>query len=401
MISYRCTTCGKGLQTDDLIYRCPECSAGKGEGGFQKGNLLVEFDPAMLEGRGFPVNPLGLFPYEIDFHASFPAGNTPLVIPERLRALEELPELFCKCEMANPSGSYKDRASLLVAAQAKALGVGKVVLASTGNAGSAMSCAGAALGLDIVLFVPASAPLEKLAQSVFYGARVIPVNGTYDDAFALSLEYSARFGGINRNTAYNPMTIEGKKSAAIEIVNQMDGEVPDIVYIPAGDGVIYSGMVKGFSDLKKAGLISRLPACVAVQPRGSNALYLSWREGRDILLEKTSTKADSLAVCSPACGEPALQFMNECGGWAVEVTDEEIGSAQEVLAGKAGLFVEPSSAAALAGIKKDKKEGRITGRERAVLLLTGTGHKDMKAVTDRISLPAPVDCSLDEVMKHV
>ncbi len=401
MILYRCTTCGKSYETDDLIYRCPECSSKGVKDGFQRGNLLVEFDPSIIEGRTLPLDPLSLFPYEIDFHDSFPAGGTPLVRPGRLRQEEGFPRLLCKCEMANPSGSYKDRASLLVAAQAKALGVDKIVLASTGNAGSAMSCAGAALGLDVVLFVPATAPLEKLAQSVFYGARVIPVKGTYDNAFALSLEYSARFGGINRNTAYNPMTIEGKKSAAVEIINQMGGEVPDLVYIPAGDGVIYTGMVKGFSDLKKAGFIDRFPRCVAVQPRGSNALYLSWKEGREVLLDKTDTKADSLAVCSPACGEPALQFMEASEGWAVEVSDGEIGDAQEKLAAGAGLFVEPSSAAALAGMRKDRKEGRISGKETAVLLLTGTGHKDMKAVIDRISLPEPVECTLDEVMKHV
>jgi threonine synthase len=399
MITYICTTCGKVIRTDRLIYRCPDCD-GKGSGGYQRGNLLVEsnFSPLKISREGKdPLDPLALFPYPVDFHSSFPAGNTPLARPERLNRYLGTENLYAKCEMLNPSGSYKDRASLLVAAQAKHLGIDRIVLASTGNAGAAMSCAGAALGLEIILFVPAAAPLEKLATSVYFGARVIPVKGTYDDAFALSLEYSARYGGINRNTAFNPMTIEGKKSASIEIYNQMGGEVPDLVYIPAGDGVIYSGICKGFGDLKKLGLISKLPKCIAVQARGSNALYRSWREGREVLLDSTDTIADSLSVCSPACGEPALQFMKSCSGWAVEVTDSEIAKAQADLAREGGFFTEPSSAAALAGFMRDRDEGKINKTETAVLMLTGTGYKDMKAVLKGIRMPDPVGCSLDEV----
>ncbi len=399
MITYVCTTCGKKITTDELVYRCPDCRD-RGDGGFQRGNLLVESDFSSLtktwDGKG-ALDPLALFPYPMDIHSSFPAGNTPLAHPGRLNRSLGVENLYAKCDFLNPSGSYKDRASLLVAAQAKHLGINRVVLASTGNAGAAMSCAGAALGLEIILFVPASAPLEKLATSVYFGARVIPVKGTYDDAFALSLAWSEKHGGINRNTAYNPMTIEGKKSASVEIFNQLGGEAPDVVYVPAGDGVIYSGVCKGFEDLKKLGVLERLPRCVAVQSRGSNALYRSWKERGEVILEKTDTIADSLAVCSPACGEPALQFLSRCSGWAVEVSDGEIAESQARLAREGGLFTEPSSATALAGYIRDREEGRIDGSEKAVLLLTGTGYKDMKAVLRGISMPEPVGCTLEEV----
>lgn len=403
MIHYICTSCGKQIASDEIIYRCP-CSKEQGADSFQRGNLLVDMPPETkvryIDGVS-EIDPLSLFPIDVPFHSSFPAGNTPLCRPERLNSLLGFSNVHCKIESANPSGSYKDRASLLVAAQARYHNVDTVVLASTGNAGSAMSCAGAALGLDIVLFVPAAAPVEKLAQSVFYGAKVIPVNGTYDDAFRLSIEYSNEFGGINRNTAYNPMTIEGKKSAAVEIVNQLKGEVPDYVYVPVGDGVIYTGICKGFDDLLKLGVIDRLPQCIAVQAEGSDAIYQSFVQSKDVILQKASTLADSISVCSPACGEPAIQYLRKTKGRALTVRDDEILKAQAELAAKAGLFVEPSSASVYAGLQKEAAEKKVDADDTIVLLLTGTGFKDMKAVLQNITIPEAVDCNLDSVARFL
>lgn len=397
MIRYRCCSCGRTLETEDLVYRCSHCSTGNG---FQKGNLLVESLPGHSFAPGQIVDPLDLLPLDCRAEArAFPAGNTPLVKPEALCA--EFPGLFCKMDSANPSGSLKDRASLLVAAQARSLGEKRVVLASTGNAGSAMSCAGAALDLDVLLFVPAAAPEEKLAQSLFFGASVVPVQGSYDDAFALSLQYSQGFGGINRNTAYNPLTIEGKKTAALEIYNQMGGSLPDLVYIPTGDGVIYTGLSKGFEDLQRLGLTDRVPRCIAVQAEGSDSLHQSFDRGTEILLKETRTLADSIAVCSPACGEPALQFLEKNQGWTVRVDDEAILQAQSELASRAGLFVEPSSASVWAGIQQDKKTKRIKGNESIVLLLTGSAFKDMGAVKQQIRLPDPVESTLEAAVEFL
>lgn len=401
MIKYLCTTCGKILATDEIVYLCPECGKTDAGTSFQKGNLLVEPDLEKISAflaREKTIDPLRFYPFAIDFHDSFAAGGTPLVKPARLNREFGFGSLFCKIESANPSGSLKDRASLLVAAQARHYHVNRIVLASTGNAGAAMSCAGAALGLETILFVPETAPVEKLAQSLFYGARVIPVKGTYDDAYAMSIEYTMAFGGINRNTGYNPMTTEGKKSAAIEIINQLNGDVPDLVYIPAGDGVVYTGVCKGFEDLMKLGLIDRLPRCIAVQAEGSNAIYRSFGKSAHVILKKTETIADSISVRSPACGEPALQYLKKTGGWAAEVSDREILEAQKELSEKGGFFVEPSSASAFAGLLKDKSAKTITGNEIIVLLLTGSGFKDMKAVLNTIKIPEAIDCSLEAVL---
>jgi threonine synthase len=332
-----------------------------------------------------------MLPLPVGACRAFPAGGTPLVEPTGLRKRTGFTRLFFKNDTLNPSGSLKDRASLLVAAQAMLRGERRVALASTGNAGASMACAGAALGLEVVLFVPAAAPRAKLLQSLLYGARVVPVKGTYDDAYALSLAYTREYGGINRNTGHHPFTVEGKKTVSVEIYNQLGGELPDVVYVPTGDGVIFSGACKGFADLMKAGFADRMPLMVAVQAEGSNAIAQSWASGRETVLSAASTIADSLSVCRPSSGVMAVSCLRRYGGRAVEVSDSEISRAQAQLGHDAGLFVEPSSAAAWAGFLKDR--GGVDPKATVVVLLTGTGFKDTGSAEKLVSLPAP--CSPD------
>jgi threonine synthase len=249
----------------------------------------------------------------------------------------------------------------------------------------------------VILFVPATAPRAKLLQSLLYGARVVPVSGTYDDAFSLSLSYTRHYGGINRNTGYNPLTVEGKKTVSIELYNQLGCRVPDIVYVPTGDGVIFSGACKGFADLVKAGCAERTPVMVSVQAEGSNAIARSWREGREITLERADTIADSLSVARPASGQMALGFLRQTAGRVVEVSDQEISAAQGELAGQAGVFVEPSSAVAWAGFLKDRPD--IDPASRVVVLLTGTGFKDTSAAEKLVSMPAPCAADLESAAR--
>lgn len=327
-----------------------------------------------------------------------------MVIPYRLRKSLGLKNLFFKNDCLNPSGSLKDRASLLVAAQALHYKEKKVVLASTGNAGSAMACAGAACGLEVILLVPETAPMGKIVQAMLYGAKVIPVKGTYDDAFRLSVEYTSKYGGINRNTAYNPLTVEGKKTVALEIYNQLECKAPDIIYIPTGDGVIFAGVCKGFIDLKKSGLIDELPRCVAVQAEGSNAIVKSWSENSEVVLNETKTIADSLSVKSPASGEMAVRYLKLTKGWGITVSDSQISDAQKRLAAEAGLFVEPSAAAALAGMETDllqMKQNGICPEDNIVVLLTGMGFKDMKAAAKLVNLPSSCAAELDALVDYL
>lgn len=400
---YICNDCGAEYPSDAIIYRCPACSGKAAEGEMQRGNLRTVLDPAYLKKLGGKnaVTPFDFFPYDIPTPEAYPVGNTPLSGPVRLREKYKAPRLLLKNDGMNPSGSFKDRASQLVVGQAKHFGENTVALASTGNAGSAMACAGAAYGMDIVLFVPETAPRNKLMQSVLYGARVVPVKGTYDDAFGLSIEFTEKHGGINRNTAYNPMTIEGKKSISIELFNQLGRRAPEYVYVPVGDGVIYSGVVKGFKDLLEAGLIKALPKVVCVQSERSNAISAAWESGEAKTLKAATTKADSISVASPANGRMAVDFIRECGAWAVQVSDEAIIAAELELCSLAGLFAEPAASAAWAGYTADLAAGRISPDAEAVILLTGTGFKDMKAVEDEVAMPASVEPNLAAVEKFL
>ena len=387
-VHYSCVTCGRTLDTDKVVYECPHCArepSADSTLGFPRGCLSVPFRPAHAYRRGTEVDVLSFLPLPITRQESFPAGGTPLVRPARLRQKTGFTGLALKNDTLNMSGSLKDRASLLVAEQALAHGEKRVVLASTGNAGASMACVGAAFGLDVILFVPAAAPRAKLLQSLLYGARVVPVEGTYDDAFGLSIAFSREFGGINRNTAFNPFTVEGKKTVSLEIYNQLGCRAPDVVYVPTGDGVIFSGACKGFADLVKAGLIERMPRMIAVQAAGSNAIALSWSRGKETVIPSTSTIADSLSVCRPAAGAMALGYLRQSEGAAMEVSDAEISAAQAELARDAGLFVEPSSAAAWAGFMKDR--GTLDAEATVIVLLTGTGFKDTASAEKLVTMP--------------
>jgi threonine synthase len=398
-LRYSCVTCGHTLDAEEVVYECPFCARERRDdsSGFPRGCLSVIFTPADAHRVGREADVLSFLPIPVTRLPSFPAGSTPLVEPTRLRQKTGFANLSLKNDTLSMSGSLKDRASLLVAEQALAHGEKRVALASTGNAGASMACVGAAYGLEVILFVPAAAPRAKLLQSLLYGARVVPVNGTYDDAFGLSIAFTRAFGGINRNTAFNPFTVEGKKTVSLEIYNQLGSRAPDVMYVPTGDGVIFSGACKGFADLGASGRIDRMPTMVVVQAEGSNAISQSWKQGRETVIPRTSTIADSLSVCRPAAGAMALGFLKRAAGRAVEVTDAEISTAQAELAKEAGLFVEPSSAAAWAGFLKDR--ANLDPGARIVVLLTGTGFKDAASAEKLVSMPAPCAPELQDAAR--
>ena len=384
------------------MYQCPECSKENDGKTFPKGNLIVKLDKEVLEKarKKDHVTPNDFYPYPSEDENEYPIGITPLMAPRRLQKETGMKNLFFKLDSQLISGSFKDRASYEVALQAKALGEKKIALASTGNAGAAMSAVGAAMGLDIILFVPYTAPINKLMQSVLYGAKVIPVKGTYDDAFKLSIEYTKLHGGINRNTAYNPMTIEGKKSISIELFEQLGRKAPDAVYVPVGDGCIIAGVAKGFSDLLEAGLIEKMPRMICCQSEQSAAISNSVEKG-DYSEFDATTRADSISVGLPANGRMAGEYVKASKGWCVRVSDEDILSSQIDLTSKAGVLAEPAAACAWAAFKKDKERlKKEVGEDAlAVVLLTGSGFKDMKAFDGRVSMPPAIENSVEEVAK--
>ena len=399
---YVCSDCDRVYKTDDIMYLCPECSKDNDGKTFSKGNLIVELTDEVLKkaGKKEHVTAEDFYPYEVKHSKEFPIGITPLVEAKRLNSRSGLKNTLYKLDSQLISGSFKDRASYLVAEQALCHNEKKIALASTGNAGAAMSAVGAALGLDIILFVPENAPINKLMQSVLYGAHVVPVKGSYDDAFNLSIEYTKRFGGINRNTAYNPMTIEGKKSISIELFEQMGRKAPDAIYVPVGDGCIIAGVAKGFMDLKKAGLIDTLPHIICAQSDKSDAITKAFESG-EYLPVKATTRADSISVSLPANGRMAVRYIKESDGWCVRVSDEEIIDAELELAKEAGILSEPAAACAYAAYKKDAENIKKKLGEDAsvVVLLTGTGFKDMAVFDGKVKLPKAIDATVEEVGK--
>lgn len=391
--NYRCPTCRAEYAIEPGRYLCAPCSAANRPGRPLRGVLECLWSGTYLPSVDGPI-PL---PVPAGFFPPIPVGGTPLWAPTRLRAELGYPKLYLKDDTCEPSGSFKDRASHLVAAFARERGIAEVVLASTGNAASSMAAIGAAAGLKVTVFLPATAPVAKRVQVLQYGAELREIQGNYDLAFDKSLEYSAETGVLSRNTAYNPLTIEGKKTVSFEIARSLAASgagrpgprspgqdpaaAPDHVFVPTGDGVIIAGVFRGFEDLLKLGAIDRMPTVWAAQAEGSSAIAraLAAPQGTpdpfDPILPAT-TAADSISVDAPRNGYYALEKLRAHRGRAVTVRDEEILAAQRRLSATAGLFAEPSSACAFAGFLKARES--IDPEETVVVMITGSGLKDIK-----------------------
>jgi threonine synthase len=395
---YRCTECSRRYFRDDVRYLCPECGRAYHPGIPLRGVLEAEFDYAEVR-RRFNVNAPDwslLCAVETEFHPVFPVGNTPLVPAPRLGDALGYQNLFVKNDGLNPSGSLKDRASHLVVAEAIRIKEERVVTASTGNAAAALAAVCAAAGKCAIIFVPEHAPKAKLAQVMAHGAQVIRVRGTYDDAFRLSMEYTERFGGLNRNTAYHPLTIEGKKTAALEIAAQCGFRAPDAVIIPVGDGVILGGVFKGFRDLLAAGIIEKLPRLIAVQAEKSDAIHHFITTGTYCDATAPHTIADSISIRTPSNALMAKRAVEDSDGFSLTVNDDEIRAGQQLLARTTGIFAEPAAAATVAALPKIT-EDRLDHLANIVLLITGHGLKDVDAALVGCALPAPIEPNLDAI----
>ena len=308
-------------------------------------------------------------------------GGTPLYPAPRLAEELGIRRAWIKDDGANPTGSLKDRASALVLARALEGGYDRVSAASTGNAAAALAGLGAALpGLEILIFVPRSAPAAKIAQLLVYGAQVLLVEGSYDQAFDLCMQLCQAEGWYSRNTGVNPFTTEGKKTAALEIAEGLGWRAPDALAVSVGDGSIISGLHKGFHDLKALGWIDKMPRLIGVQAAGSSALADAWRRGLDARQMRPApaeTIADSIAAGLPRDRAKALRAVRESGGAFVTVSDEQILAAIPRLAQLSGVFAEPAAAAAYAGLQRALKLGLLDREESVCLLVTGNGLKDI------------------------
>lgn len=389
---YICSECGRIYDIRPDLMVCPACAENQIEDQPLAGVLEVRLTGEV--DNTFDV--FDLLPVEKEYFPSTPVGNTPLWEPENIRKRTGFKNLYIKDDGANPTSSFKDRASYLVSAFAKKNGIENIVLASTGNAGSSMAGIGAAAGQKITIFLPETAPPAKIIQALQYGAEVHKVAGNYDLAYDFSMEYSRRAGGMNRNTAYNPMTIEGKKTVSLELFKQL-GKAPDYVFISTGDGCILGGIYKGFEDLKKLGLIDKIPLVYSVQAEGSDALYRAFHSGEFINVP-TATVADSICVDVPRNGVHALGKLKANDGRIIRVSDDQIIEAQSDLSSSAGLFTEPAGSTAWAGFKK--VSGEIEKDAVVVIMATGNGLKDTASALKGIHMPEKSISSVDEILTN-
>lgn len=304
-------------------------------------------------------------------------GWSPLYDSARLCGELGLKKLYVKDDGLNPTSSLKDRASSMAVAKACEAGQDTIACSSTGNAASSLAGNAAAAGLKTYIFVPERAPKGKVAQLLTFGARVISVQGNYEETFELSKAAIDEYGWYNRNAAINPYLSEGKKTVALEIMEQLGWEVPDFIAISVGDGCTIAGLWKGLKDLKGAGFIDRLPRLISVQAAGCYPINRAVRDNTPIEPMEENTIADSIAVGVPRNPDKAMAAIRESDGITVEVTDREIMEAQSLLGVTAGVFGEPAGVTGTAGVKKLCNEGVLDKNCTVVSVVTGNGLKDV------------------------
>jgi threonine synthase len=325
-------------------------------------------------------------------------GGTPLYNAGRLASDLGLRELYIKDDGRNPTASFKDRASAIAVVKALEGGREIVTTASSGNAAAALAGMAAAVGLKTVIFVPETAPQAKVAQLLIFGATVLLVKGNYDQAFDLCLAASKEFGWYCRNTAYNPYMSEGKKTASLEIVEQLNWFAPDAIFVAVGDGCIIGGLWKGLRDLEALGWLDRMPRLFGVQAAGAAALADAWqRGGEDIRPIVPQTLADSISVGIPRDRIKALRAVRNTGGAFITVSDDEILDAMRVLARRAAVFAEPAGATGYAGLAKAVRNGLVRSDERVVVVVTGNGLKDVRSAMQAVGEAQRIEPDLEAV----
>jgi threonine synthase len=406
-VGYRCSLCKTEYLPGQVTYTCPK----------DGGNLDVVLDYEGIRAKYQPEDIVSRTDFSLWRYlpllpvSEYPGGATPLHMVgwtpvfnlSRLGQQLGLKHVWLKDESSNPTASFKDRASAIVVARAREIQADVVITASTGNAGAALAGMAAAVGQKAVILAPKTAPAAKVAQLLIFGAKVILVDGTYDDAFDLTVEAANEFQWYCRNTGYNPFTAEGKKTAAFEIwewwrtahqewhsaMGATADHPPLTVFVSVGDGNIISGIHKGFKDLAALGWLDRVPRLMGVQAEGSAAIADAFRANTEkITPVSAKTIADSISVDLPRDGVRAVRAVRETEGTYVTVSDADILKGMAAL-GKQGIFAEPAGATAYAGLVRAAADGLVHEDEPILVLNTGSGLKDVKAAMQAVS-EAPV-----------
>jgi threonine synthase len=309
-------------------------------------------------------------------------GGTPLIYACYLSELLEN-EVWLKFEGINPTGSFKDRGMTMAISKAAEDGAKAVICASTGNTSASAAAYATKAGMISAVLIPAGKiATGKLAQAVIHGAQILQVDGNFDDCLTLARELSENYPVALVNSV-NPYRIEGQKTAAFEVIDML-GFAPDIHALPVGNAGNITAYWKGYNEYRKDGISKSLPQMYGFQAAGAAPLV----KGKPVL--KPETIATAIRIGNPASWDQAIEARDKSGGVIDSVTDKEILAAYAIVAGKEGVFVEPSSAAGLAGLIKYKKAGKLPKGKKIVITVTGHGLKDISWALEKFAKPKVV-----------
>ena len=389
----RCISCGREYDLEEIIYTCREC------GSVLEVECDVEVSRDVFRGRRqnmwryrefMPVDPSRI--------VSLDEGGTPFVRCDTIGSELGI-ELYVKVEGSNPTGSFKDRGMSVGITKALELGVDTVGCASTGNTSASLAAYAARAGLGCIVLLPSGkVALGKLAQAMFHGARVLSVRGNFDEALEAVTEL-ALMGELYLLNSVNPFRLEGQKSIGFEIVDDLGWESPDRIILPVGNAGNISAIWKGISEFYRAGFIDERPMMTGIQAEGASPVVEAFRKGRTEIepVRDPETVATAIRIGAPVSYLKALRAIYESDGYAESVTDEEILSAQKLLARREGIGVEPASAASIAGLIKLVDEGVVDRGERVVCVVTGHVLKDPDTAIKASTEPVEVEPDINQL----
>ncbi len=398
-----CIDCGAKYDPDHVIYNCDRCG----------GLLSVEYDlseiPENLD-LLWKERALNVWRYREllpikreDMKISLGEGGTSLNRCIRLSRDLGLRNLFVKNEGENPTGSFKDRGMTIGVTKALEMGMRKVACASTGNTSASLAAYAARAGIECIVLIPSGkVAFGKLTQAIIHGAKVIQIRGNFDEALKIVRKICLSYP-IYLLNSLNPFRLEGQKTTAFEIRDQLGGEIPDKIVVPVGNAGNISAIWKGFVELRELGLIEDTPQMIGVQAEGAAPIANSLGKGLSKVefIDNPETVATAIRIGSPVNWKKAVRAVKESNGLVEKVSDEEILEAQRILARSEGLFVEPASAASIAGLIKLVKRGLIEKDELVVCILTGHGLKDPNIILRRFPRPIEVEASEEAVISVI
>ena len=393
-ISLRCAECAANYRADMSTLHCEECE-GVLDVAYEQGALRQApsassgqalrqaQDTARDErgGQGAPEMPIPL--HYPDDAITLGEGDTPSVALRSAGKCLGVDDIFAKLEMMNPTGSFKDRGTAVMMSVAKELGVQEVVEDSSGNAGASVAAYAARAGIGAHIFAPASAPAAKLGQIAVYGATTHLIEGDRQAVTDAAIEFAERNGMVYASHNLSPYFTEGTKTFAYEVAEEFGGDLPRHIVIPVGNGSLLIGAHTGFGELLRNGRIPAIPKLHAIQARAVMPLAAAFVNESQPAPAARSTIAGGIAVANPPRLRQSLHALRDTGGSAIAVEESDILRWQRVLAREEGVFVEPTSAAAFAGVEALVGKGTIRHSESVLVAATGFGLKD--AVPEQVA----------------